>query len=234
MDTVLLVEDEKFLRHRIRQKLEEENFTVFEASHGKRSLAILDQYSVDLVLLDLVLPDGNGLDFIGDMRQCTAAPILIVSSDLSKESKITGLERGADDYISKPFEPDELVARIRANIRRSAQQTANRTDSTDTAALVCGQLHLDRASYRVKNGHTVCTDLTVQEFHLLDYLAAHSDRVLHRDELCEALRDGNYVPTPRTIDVRITRIRKKIGDNATSPHIIKTVRGVGYLFESSE
>lgn len=231
MDTVLLVEDDKFLRHTLKENLENEDFIVFEAAAGKRLTEIVRQHHVDLILLDLRLPDGNGLDFIRDIRQHTDVPVIIVSGENRKAEKLEGLETGADDYVCKPFEMDELIARIKANLRRYKGQTSNENskEQPGAAEIKCGPWTLDRARYQIFDPEGRPGNLTFREFRLLDILAEKTGQAVKRDDLCEALREENYTPTPRALDVAITRIRKKIGDSGTNPEIIKTVRGVGYM-----
>lgn len=233
MDTLLLVEDDRFLRHTLRENLEKEDFLILEAAAGKRLTEIVRQHRVDLILLDLHLPDGSGLDFIQDIRRHTDVPVIIVSGENHKAGKLEGLKMGADDYVCKPFEMDELIARIKANLRRYKGLVSNENEKTTSAAATtrCGPWTLDRARYQIFDSEGRPGDLTFREFRLLEMLAEKAGQAVRRDELCETLREANYTPTPRALDVAITRIRKKIGDNGADPRIIKTVRGVGYMLD---
>jgi len=235
MDTLLLVEDDKFTRHFIKERLEQNDMVVLEAVSGKRSLEILNEYPVDLILLDLGLPDGNGLDFIPDIRKYSNVPLIIISAEQDISYRITGLERGADDFVAKPFAASELVARIKANLRRyrdmldsegGTQALAQRDDKIQFAKWT-----LDYAKFQIFDESGASGDLTTREFLVLSTLVKHAGHVVKRDDLCEAAREESYVPTARAMDVKIARIRKKIGDDAHDPQIIKTVRGMGYLFD---
>lgn len=234
-ETILLVEDNKMLRHLVRERLEEEGFIVIEAAHGKRFVEVVRRHKVDLILLDLRLPDGNGLDFIGEVRKYTDAPLLIVSGDDKKESRIKGLDGGADDYICKPLDLDELAARIRANIRRYVQDKLNhkmRKSPVQTADRVgFGGWVIDRARMVVCDRETgKDAELTAQEFRVLDALLHNAGRAMTRQNLCALVQDAGFAPSPRVIDIKVTRIRKKIGEDPAHPAFIRTVRGVGYMF----
>lgn len=236
MDTLLLVEDDRFTRHYIREQLEPHDILVLEAMTAKRSLEILRQHPVDVILLDLGLPDGNGLDIINDIRSYSDVPLIIVSSDESETSRITGLERGADDFLHKPVSARELLARIHANLRRYRRMPQHATVLSPIAGgndnkIKFGEWLLDSAKFQIfdKNGNS--GNLTNREFKVLKILIENAGHAITREELSAAASEGNYIPTPRAIDVKITRIRKKIGDHADTPDMIKTVRSVGYMFE---
>lgn len=233
LDTILLVEDDKTTRFLLREQLEKNDFVILEACAGRRCLEILQQYPVSLILLDLHLPDARGFEFIVRIKDCTDVPLVVLSSEQDIDKHIESFEIGADDFVSKPFHSKLLTARIRAHIRRYKQSLSiaeHAKEREDNACKSC--FHgwtLDRLKFLIYNDNGDVAPLTEKEFRLLDYLVENADRVLRRDEICEAVREDNYVPTPRTVDVKITRIRKKIGDNAAAPYIIKTVRGVGYI-----
>lgn len=235
MDTVLLVEDDATLRGTLKECLEQEDFIVFEAALCRRSLEILARHKVDIVLLDMRLPDGNGLDIITDIRKHTDVPLIIVSGDNQLSHRVGGFDKGADDYVHKPFDMEELIARIRANLRRYKGLTSNQNGrkiiDVDGEQVNFGEWTLDRAQFQVFDDMHRAAGLTVHEFKLLDTLVTHAGQVLKREELCDALSVESYIPTPRAIDVKVARIRKKIGDDASNPQIIKTVHGAGYMFE---
>ncbi|MEZ5814454.1 MAG: response regulator transcription factor [Alphaproteobacteria bacterium] len=232
MNTLLLVEDDKMQRQMLRESLEGEDFVVLEAALGRRMLEILDHHRVDLILLDLRLPDGSGLDFIEEIRSRTDVPLIIVSGEHNAFKRICGFETGADDYVDKPFDVDELIARIRANLRRYCNIPSNENALQNTNRVRFAGWVLEREKFQIVDQSGVTGDLTSREFQLLDFLIANAGRAIQRSELCEAIGEKNYIPTPRAIDVKITRIRKKIGDDAGDPQIIKTVRGVGYMFNA--
>lgn len=238
MDTLLLVEDDKMAQDMLRAYFEKEGYIIFPAHTGKRSMEILKQHKVSLVLLDLSLPDQSGLDTLEDIRKHTDIPVIIVSGQNSKDAKVRGLESGADDFVSKPYEIDILHARIKANIRRYKGLTSSlnvkiRHDLTQQIVKF-GKWTLDRTRFQVFDPQNSPASLTAREYRLLDTLVCKAGHVLRREELCEQIRERNYVPTPRAIDVKITRIRKKLDDDAENPKLIKTVRGIGYMLEESE
>ncbi len=234
MDTILLIEDDKLIRQMLRDTLERKNYIILEAMNGKRSLEILEHHNVNLILLDLTLPDGNGANFIPHIREKTNAPVIIVSGEYCKDQKVKTLNAGADDYIEKPFDPDLLIARINANLRRykdikpQSSVTRDRITHIDDQIRI-GQWLYDPSRYQIFTQDGTEGELTSSEFILLGTLIQNAGRALKREELCESIRRDSYIPTPRAIDVKITRLRKKIGDNTTPPKIIRTIRGVGYM-----
>ena len=236
LNTILIVEDDKLFRHMIKDALEDQNFLILESSHGQRSLEILKDYNVDAILLDLNLPDGYGLNFIKPIREQTQAPLIIISGEDDEKKKILGFEYGADDFVSKPISPPLLSARIKAHIRKSdailtAEKSAD-ADHNNTEHIKFGSWFIDRLQFQLmdENGHSA--ELTIREFNVLDFLISNAGRAVKREELCEAIKEHNYVPTPRAMDVKITRIRKKIGDHAMNPKLLLTVRGVGYCVQN--
>lgn len=234
METLLLVEDDKLLRYIIKEYLEKSDFVILEAANGKRSVDIVAHHNIDLVLMDLQLPDGNGLDFIPDIRSHTDVPLLIISGQHDKTSKVDGLTRGADDYISKPIDYDELKARIKAHLRRYSAPpvTAGRfpIKGTQAAQIKFGEWIIDNTKFDIIDKNDTTIGLTLQEFQLLRLLIQNAGIAMRRHDICEALKEGSYIPSPRTIDIKVARIRKKINDNGNAPEILKTVRGIGYMF----
>lgn len=236
MDTILLVEDDKLFRHMLKEFLESKGFLLLDASTGARMKEILQKHAVDLVLLDIRLPDGNGLDFIADVKSYTNAPIIMCSGDGDKQTIVSALKQGADDFLSKPPDFDILIERLNANLRR--YKTTNDNGLCTEQSAVDTIIHFDKWYFDRKkmqmfdHDHNSC-ELTIREFYLLDTLICNIGFPVKRQDLCEAIKEENYIPTPRAIDVKITRIRKKIGDDASNPDIIKTVRGVGYMLCSS-
>lgn len=234
METLLLVDDDKSLRYLLRESLERSDFVVIEATNGARTIEILKQHHVDAILLDLHLPDGHGIDFISGIREQTNVPLIIVSGDKDKSCRIDGLEAGADDYVLKPFSTKELIARIRANIRRhqGLQKPSEKDIESAASSSNCtkiGNWILDQNKFQIFDANNQPGTLTIREFLLLEALVKNANKAVNREDLGLAIKTENYVPTPRAIDVKITRLRKKLGDCATNPQIIKTVRGVGYM-----
>lgn len=238
MQTLLLIEDDKLLRHVLKETLEGENFLVLEAANGMRSMEIIAQHHVDLILLDLRLPDGSGLDLIPRIRGISNAPIVIVSGEKDKSLKMSGFSLGASDYVGKPFDMDELIARVKANLQRNNapdhSMLFQREQNSNLAEVRFETWTLDRKKFQIFNQSGGSANLTFREFQLMDVLVACAGKVMSRHDLCKALHEKNYVLSPRAIDAKITRIRKKIGDDADSPRLIKTVRGAGYFFEKNE
>lgn len=234
MNRVLLVEDDKLLRHGLRGNLEDKNFSVLEAMSAQRMIEIIKKHPVDLILLDLGLPDGNGLDFMTSIKKHTDAPVIIMTGNHSKDSKIKGLYNGADDYLFKPFDIDELSARITANIRRYKDPSNNGLAAqehthSEISAFEFGGWTLNPEKFQAFDTRKKSADLTLREYNLVKTLIHHKGRALKREDLCEAIREDNYIPTPRAIDIKIARIRKKIEATPSAPKLIKTVRGVGYM-----
>ena len=235
MDTLLLVDSDKQERHSIREYMQQHDIVVLETISGKRSLEVLQQHLVNIILLNLDLPDGNGLDFINDIRKYSEAPLIVISNDKNLSSSIFCLERGADDFVLKPFAPNELLARIKLNLRRCKNLHSNMNFSPNNTVLqnervTFGNWVLDFKKFQIYNQNGASGELTSKEFKILALLVEHTGQVIKREDLCHGVKEGNYVPTPRAIDVKIARIRKKIEDHAEEPQIITTVRGIGYMF----
>lgn len=224
-----MVEDDEFTRQTVKHSLEEDGYTIFEAANAVMLSKILEEQKVDTILLDHILPDGKGLELIPHIRQYTDAPIIIVSSKSDVIDKVLGLELGADDYVSKPIEMRELSARVKANIRR--YKASNPSIEVTPVCVKFGKWTMDCSRYQIFDETAHPGDLTVKEFQILEALIRSAGRVLSREYLFTTVRDGNSDVTDRAVDVQITRIRKKIGDCAKAPQIIKTVRGIGYMFE---
>jgi two-component system OmpR family response regulator len=230
--TILTIEDDKNLQTVIQFFLEEQGYTVLSGSNGKELLEKIQNVHVDVILLDLVLPDSDGLNLIMQIRQYTKAPIIVVSGKDEPTDKILGLELGADDYIGKPFEMRELYARIKVVLRRSQGQvnTDVLPDVREARKLFFGNFILDRSAFLVTTVDGQAVELTTAEFKLLELLLNASGKVLSRDQLSELGRGQDYHSYDRAIDIHIARLRKKLGENPKSPEMIKTVRGVGYMF----
>ncbi len=230
---ILSVDDDKNLQLVLREYLEEDGYKVISAHSGRELEDKLKGDPFDVVLLDLMLPDSQGLGLITKIRGTTRAPVIIVSGKSDTTKKIVGLEMGADDYITKPFEMRELSARIRAVLRRSqetlmsAAAPANDTKLGDT--ITFSGWKLDRTQYQAFDEKGQSLGLTTGEFKLLEALAVSANRALSREHLFDLTRDGKFDTYDRAIDIQIARIRKKLGDDTKAPALIKTVRGVGYM-----
>lgn len=232
--TVLSVDDDENLQIVITQYLEADGYKIVTAGDSASALEKADQ-NLDVILLDLVLPDGEGLTLIPQFRSKTSAGIIVVSGKSDTTEKIVCLEMGADDYITKPFEMRELSARIKAVLRRKEPSNDSATkpaESEPTAEKIAfeGQWILDRNQYQLYNKDSSSAELTTGEFKLLEALLLSPNKALSRERLFTLTRDGEYDVYDRAIDIQIARLRKKIGDDTKSPTLIKTVRGVGYMF----
>lgn len=229
---VLSVDDDKNLQLVLRQYLEDDGYRVLGAHSGRELEAKLQSDPFDVVLLDLMLPDSEGFGLISKIRAKSKAPIIIVSGKSDTTEKIVGLEMGADDYITKPFEMRELSARIRAVLRRvtNSDEAISAPPANDQPEqLVFDTFRLDRTQYQAFDLKGQTLGLTTGEFQLLEALALSANRALSREHLFDLTRDGNYDTYDRAIDIQIARIRKKLGDDPKNPTLIKTVRGIGYM-----
>jgi DNA-binding response OmpR family regulator len=226
---ILVVDDDPDLRELLIGYLAREGFTVSGAEDGRAMDGALAQSTPDLVLLDLMLPGEDGLSIARRLRQTTALPIIMLSARGDDIDRIVGLEVGADDYVAKPFNPRELLARIRAVLRRrSPVQPAAEPDADDDV-FVFGPFRLDlRTRELQKDGEPV--PLTGGELDLLATLTAHPNRVLDRDRLLDLLKGYDRAPFDRSIDVQIARLRAKIEPDTKHPRYIRTVWGKGYMF----
>ena len=223
--TIVLVEDDLELARLIQERLREEGFRVLHVANGRKALDLILETGPDLVLLDIMLPGMDGFQVCRQVRPGYGGPILVLTARDDDLDQILGLELGADDYVTKPVKPRVLLARIRALLRRS-QRTPSETSSPTRIAL--DRLEIDASRREVAlAGRSV--ELTTVEFDLLWYLAARAGRVVDRQELYQAIYHYDYDGLDRSVDVYISRLRQKLGDDPVSPHYLKTVRGVGYL-----
>lgn len=216
---VLLVEDEQSFVEALDVALTREGFTVESALDGREGLRMFREWGPDLILLDLMLPQVAGLDVLRRIREESTVPVIVVSAKDAEADVVAALELGADDYLTKPYSVRELVARIRANIRR-------RASGTEPEVLAVGQAVLDLGRYELRVG-SVAEALPRKEFALLRMLMERADRVVTRDELIENVWGFDYVGDTRTLDQHIRRLRRRLEGVAGAPRI-ETVRGVGY------
>jgi phosphate regulon transcriptional regulator PhoB len=226
---ILVVEDEPDIRKLVQYNLAQERFRVLEAEDGEQALKIVQRDRPNLLILDLMLPGLSGIELCRILRDRTDTarlPILMLTAKAGETDRVLGLEMGADDYLTKPFSPRELVARVRAILRRVA--SAAQTESTP--AYDKGGLKIDFTTYEVfARGKNV--KLTLKEFELLRFLVQNPNRVLSRDQLLDRVWGGETFVTPRTVDVHIRRLRKAIEKDDSKPKWILTLRGVGYKFD---
>lgn len=221
---VLVVDDETTLLHTIKAYVEQEGFTVQTATNGRSALHVFREFQPDLVVLDIMLPEVDGLEVLRQLRQISDVYVIMLTAKADEADKVIGLGLGADDYVTKPFSPRELVARIKAALRRIGGSNAKKEQ------LVSAHLRVDEdAQLAWKDGQVV--DLTPIEFDLLQTLMRQHGRVLSREQLIEQVWGYDYYGEDRVVDVHVGRLRKKIEDDAANPTLIATVWGAGYRFE---
>jgi len=214
--TILLVEDEEDIASLVRAYLERDGFRVVWAARGVDGLLALEQNEVRLAILDLQLPDADGLDLCRAIRSRSRLPIVILTARDEEVDRVTGLELGADDYVAKPFSPRELVARVRAVLRRAEPDA-------DDETVELGDVLVDRGGRSVSVDGTP-VELTGKEFDLLAYLIDHTGLVLSRERLLDRVWGLTFPGGTRTVDVHVAQLRKKLG----RPELIRTIRGAGY------
>jgi two-component system response regulator RegX3 len=226
---VLIVEDEESFADPLAFLLRKEGFTAAIANDGKQALEEFDRNGADIVLLDLMLPGMSGTDVCKQLRQRSGVPVIMVTARDSEIDKVVGLELGADDYVTKPYSARELIARIRAVLRRGGEAAA---DSQQTqSVLTAGPVRMDVERHVVTvNGTEVA--LPLKEFDLLEYLLRNVGRVLTRGQLIDRVWGADYVGDTKTLDVHVKRLRSKIEPDPGSPRHLVTVRGLGYKFEA--
>jgi DNA-binding response OmpR family regulator len=229
MANLLLIEDDGPLRRALRMALEDEGHTVREAPDGSSGLRMFDAEPVDLVLLDLRLPDMTGYEVCRTLRRQSFVPIVIITAETDTHDLVAGLEAGADDYVTKPITTKALAARIRAHLRRAGWQGDQMTEPA--FSVPSQQLEIKEAEGTVTK-RNARLPLTKTEFRLLCEFARRPNQVLSRDHLLEAVWGYDYVGDGRLVDTHIRRLRAKIEDDVENPTLIVTVRGLGYRFEA--
>jgi DNA-binding response OmpR family regulator len=221
MPRVLLIDDDKRLHELLTTYLEQNGFAVTGAPDGQRGLSALDAEPFDIVLLDVMMPGMDGLEVCRRIRAKSRVPILMLTAKGDETDRVVGLELGADDYIAKPFGPRELVARLRAVLRRAGPQP-------ESDLIVVNDVSIDVPGHKVRvRGQDI--ELTGIEFDILLALARRAGRVVGRDALLNEAGRGDVTVGDRTVDVHISHLRQKLGDDPRSPKKIKTIRGVGYV-----
>ena len=234
--TILIVDDEQPIRDILVYNLKKEGYNTIEASDGITALNIALEKYPDLILLDIMLPKMDGLSVCKRIKNSYNVPILMLTAKDSEIDKILGLELGADDYITKPFSVRELVARVKANLRKVENMSMARMDNDNTNKkkenkIIVNDLELDLDKFEVKiRGEII--DLTVREFEVIKFLASQPGQVVTRETLLEKVWGYEYYGDIRTVDVTVRRIREKIEKDTSSPKILITKRGVGYYIAS--
>lgn len=233
---ILIVEDEKGIRDAIIIYLKNQGYNVFEASNGKEGLDIIENNDIHLAIVDIMMPVMDGITMVMKVREKYDFPVIFLSAKSEDIDKITGLNIGADDYVTKPFSNRELLARVKAHLRRTENiesAVAEENASSSNSEITIGDLKiLPDAFVAQKRGEDI--ELTHREFELLHHLATHMGQVMTREYLLETVWGYDYFGDVRTVDVTIRRLREKIEDTPSRPEYILTRRGVGYYMKSYE
>ncbi len=226
---ILVVDDEQSIVDILSFNLKREGYKVIEAYDGEEGYIKAISEKPDLILLDVMLPKMDGFDVCKKIREISAVPIIMLTARDEEIDKVLGLELGADDYMTKPFGVRELMARVKANLRRISKPTQE--ESSDK--MTFGALVIDNEKYEVSKAGQII-ELTVREFELLKFLAAQPDKIFTRENLLEKVWGYEYYGDLRTVDVTVRRLREKLEDDPAEPTYIMTKRGVGYLFKSQK
>ncbi|MBT0946995.1 response regulator transcription factor [Streptococcus lutetiensis] len=236
MKKILIVDDEKPISDIIKFNLTKEGYETVTAFDGREAIVKFDEENPDLIILDLMLPELDGLEVAKEVRKTSHIPIIMLSAKDSEFDKVIGLEIGADDYVTKPFSNRELLARVKAHLRRTENiesAVAEENASSSNSEITIGDLKiLPDAFVAQKRGEDI--ELTHREFELLHHLATHMGQVMTREYLLETVWGYDYFGDVRTVDVTIRRLREKIEDTPSRPEYILTRRGVGYYMKSYE
>lgn len=231
---ILVVDDDPRVRRLLRRCLEDEGFVVFEAGSSSELHSAFRAERIDLVTLDLSLGDESGLDIARQICGRSGVPVIMVTAKSDVIDRVVGLEVGADDYITKPFHPKEVAARVRSVLRRSRQsaEPARSTGRHDSPAYTFDGMTVVPERMEVIDRHGMAMDLTAGDFRLLEVFLERPKRVLSRDQIISLLGGTMWSPLDRTVDNQVARLRKKIERDPGAPRIIRTVRGIGYMMAS--
>lgn len=229
MTKILIVEDESSFSEAISFLLGKEGFETDVAENGRAALELFKASAYDLVLLDLMIPEVSGIEVCRAIRTTSMVPIIMLTAKDSEVDKVVGLELGADDYVTKPYSSRELVARIKAVLRRGTTESMD-ADS-NSAIQSAGSIRMDVERHQVTVNGTLI-NLPLKEFELLEFLMRNTGRVLTRGQLIDRVWGGDYYGDTKTLDVHIKRLRSKIEEDPANPQLIQTIRGLGYKFEA--
>ena len=228
MKTILVEDDEQSIVHILKLNLQKNGYRVLTAYAGDTGYEMAIKEKPDLILLDVMLPEMDGFEVCKKIRQSSTVPIIMLTARTEEIDKVLGLELGADDYMTKPFGVRELIARVKANLRRTV---AEEKEDASSSSITYGKITIDTERFEVKkNGQTV--ELTLREYELLTYLAKQPEKIVSRETLLEKVWGYEYYGDVRTVDVTVSRLREKIEDNPAEPEYIITKRGFGYYFSS--
>ena len=225
---ILIVDDEKNIVDILKYNLTKEGFSTIEAYDGKKGLELAEKENPDLILLDIMLPEMDGFTVCKKIRQTMSMPILMITAKEEEVDKVLGLELGADDYITKPFSPRELMARIKANLRRTTEETASQPKNT----IKLGDLEIDINRYEIKRENEAI-ELTLREFELVKFLAMQKGQIFSREALLEKVWGYEYYGDVRTVDVTVRRLREKLEKNPSKAEYVLTKNRVRYYFNAS-
>jgi two-component system response regulator RegX3 len=229
MTKILIIEDEISFSEALSFLLEKEGFETRVSETGKQGIAAFNEEQFDLVLLDLMIPEISGIDVCRTIRTSSNIPIIMLTAKDSEVDKVVGLELGADDYVTKPYSARELVARIKAVLRRGVSDESGSSESIGIHSVGGIRMDIERHQVTVKGA---LIPLPLKEFELLEFLMRNSGRVLTRGQLIDRVWGGDYYGDTKTLDVHIKRLRSKIEDDPANPVLIQTIRGLGYKFEA--
>ena len=229
MTRILIIEDEVSFSEALSFLLENEGFETRVAETGKQGIAAFNENQYDLVLLDLMIPEISWIDVCRTIRTSSNIPIIMLTAKDSEVDKVVGLELGADDYVTKPYSARELVARIKAVLRRGVSDESGNSESIGIHSVGGIRMDIERHQVTVKGA---LIPLPLKEFELLEFLMRNSGRVLTRGQLIDRVWGGDYYGDTKTLDVHIKRLRSKIEDDPGNPVLIQTIRGLGYKFEA--
>jgi two-component system response regulator RegX3 len=227
--TILLIEDEEAISEPLAAALGREGFDPVVAGTAAEGMELFEKRSPDLVLLDVMLPDGDGRDLLRRIRETSRTPVVMLTARGEETDRVLGLELGADDYVTKPFSAAELAARVRAVLRRAGGGTPEAAGTV----LEAGDVRMNLETHTAEQAGEPL-DLTVKEFELLRVLLERAGKLVRRDELVHEVWDPAWFGSTKTLDVHVSALRKKLGDDPSAPRYIHTVRGVGFRFDAGD
>ena len=227
--TILLIEDEEAISEPLAAALGREGFDPVVAGTAAEGMEVFEKRAPDLVLLDVMLPDGDGRDILRRIRETSRTPVVMLTARGEETDRVLGLELGADDYVTKPFSAAELAARVRAVLRRAGGEAPE----TAGTVLEAGDVRMNLDTHTAERAGEPL-DLTVKEFELLRVLLERAGKLVRRDELVHEVWDPAWFGSTKTLDVHVSALRKKLGDDPAAPRYIHTVRGVGFRFDAGD